>query len=97
MRSRVVIDTSILCEMAFREARVLGELLGVDSDVIDLVGRKSCEVLEKYVEMDPRDVVRAIYHVVLERNSMLNLRRRTILSNPSLSWMDLVPIVHRYI
>ena len=93
----VVIDTSLLCEIAYKEARELGELLGVDTNLINEVGRKSCEILEKYSEIDPRDIVRAIYHILLKKNSQLTMRRRTILSNPSLSWLELVPIVYRYI
>lgn len=93
----MVIDTSILCEIAYKEAKDLGELLGIDKDLVEEVGRKSCEILEKYSEIDPRDVVRAIYHIVLKRNSLLNMKRRTILSNTSLSWLELVPIVYRYI
>jgi len=93
----VVIDTSLLCEIAYKEARDLGELLGVDINLINEVGRKSCEILEKYSEIDPRDIVRAIYHILLKKNSQLTMRRRTILSNPSLSWLELVPIVYRYI
>ena len=93
----VVIDTSLLCEIAYKEARDLGELLGVDTNLIDEVGRKSCEILEKYSEIDPRDIVRAIYHILLKKNSQLTMRRRTILSNPSLSWLELVPIVYKYI
>ena len=93
----VVIDTSLLCEIAYKEARDLGELLGVDTNLINEVGRKSCEILEKYSEIDPRDIVRAIYHILLKKNLQLTMRRRTILSNPSLSWLELVPIVYRYI
>ena len=93
----VVIDTSLLCEIAYKEARDLGKLLGVDNKFIDEVGRKSCEILEKYSEIDPRDIVRAIYHILLKKNSQLTMRRRTILSNPSLSWLELVPIVYKYI
>ena len=93
----VVIDTSLLCEIAYKEARELGELLGVDTNLINEVGRKSCEILEKYSEIDPRDIVRAIYHILLKKNSQLTMRRRTILSNPSLSWLELVPIVYKYI
>ncbi len=93
----VVMDTSLLCEIAYKEAKELGKLLRVDADLIDEVGRKSCEILQKYSETDPRDIVRAIYHILLKRNSQLTMRRRTILSNPSLSWLELVPIVYRYI
>jgi len=93
----VVIDTSLLCEIAYKEARDLGELLGVNTNLINEVGRKSCEILEKYSEIDPRDIVRAIYHILLKKNSQLTMRRRTILSNPSLSWLELVPIVYKYI
>lgn len=91
------IDTLLLCEIAYKEAKILGELLGVNTDLIDEVGRKSCEILEKYCEMDPRDIVRAIYHILLERRSQLTMKRRIILSNPSLSWLELVQLVYRNI
>ncbi len=97
MQERTIIDTSILCRIAYREATRLGELLGVDSDVVEEVYSRACSFIEEHIEADPRDVVKAFYHVVLEERSMLNTRRRSILSNPSLSWLSLLPLVKKHI
>ncbi len=76
-----------------RETRELGRLMGVGADIVREVERLSSMIVEKNKALNPRDVVKAVYHVILNKRKLSDSRKRALLVSGGLSWFPLVKLV----